>query len=230
MWRYVAAVAMAALALTSAAVVWAQFFPAHQANGEASTAASAGDVLYICQPSGYTTNPICPIDTSGADEAIFVGSEDMVPGNVRWQKIRIKNTGSESFDILDVTQSWAKVIDPGDDCAILPEGVYYYGGVLQPGPTVGPGIELLGQVSLTGYPDPIATPTGYSVAIDHPQVAGSYLFTSININGALKSAHVPAGSYNDFLLGIRLPADAPAACMGVVWQLTTTWSLQIHLP
>ncbi len=226
MWKWFAAAGLALLAPVAATIVWAQWFPTHQANGQANTAASTADVLYICQPDGLTTNPLCPIDTSGADEIIFAGNEDLLPGNIRWQKIRVTNLGTESFDILDVTHSWVKVSGPST-CTIVPEGVYWYAGVLQPGPPEGPGIELLGQVSATGYTDP--TGTGYSVTIDHPQIAGSFLFTSINLTGALKSAHVPAGSYNDFLLGIRLPANAPADCMGVVWQLTTTWSIQIHL-
>lgn len=109
----------------AAQAVRAQFVNPQDATGTINTAIATSDLLHICQPSGATTNPICPIDTAGADETIYAANEDLVPGSVRWQKIRVSNVGTETWDILGMTPNWTGISDPSGQCDKVPEGVVF---------------------------------------------------------------------------------------------------------
>jgi hypothetical protein len=127
--RLIILFAVAGTAMLTAFGVGAQFVAPHQAGGSVNTAVAATELLYICRPSGYVINPICPIDTAGADEDIFVSGEDLLPGSVRWEKIRLRNVSSEPWDVQSLTRQWQEVSDPSGLCTALPEPITYQAGV-----------------------------------------------------------------------------------------------------
>jgi len=123
---------MLALTAMSGGVAYlahAGFTTPHLATGSVNTAVTATDLLYICRPSGSVVNPICPIDTAGADEDIFVSGENLLPGSVRWEKVRLRNVSTDPWDILSLTRQWEELSDPSGLCTALPEPVVYQGGV-----------------------------------------------------------------------------------------------------
>jgi hypothetical protein len=231
-WRFGFVVLIVGVASGLTAVVTAQFISGHVASGSVNTATSTSDLLYICQPSGILVSPLCPVDAGGADEPIFVGSEDLLPGSVRWQKIRLTNTGAtEAWDLLAMSSTWTKVFDPGGTCSIVPEGVYSApGGVTTLQSTSQPGVTVLG------------VPGNYATEpLDHVRYdpfnddhgpgpsASQSMYVALG-NGQQEVVHVAPGGFEDLLLGIRLPVSTPASCVNVIWQLDTTWSVQIHTP
>ncbi|OGT25304.1 MAG: hypothetical protein A2Z17_04420 [Gammaproteobacteria bacterium RBG_16_66_13] len=235
-WRLILIAGVTAAALSASAVaVWAQFLASHDASGQANTAASTTDVLYICQPSGTTTTPQCPIDTMGADETIYVSSEDMVPGSVRWQKLRVTNVGGEPWDILNMASSWTEVSDPSGLCSTVPEAVIWQFGVTTAVGGQGPGVTILGKIGAGAYPDPVeGVSYQNSINDNHSSVAGTAVFSNRGLSGYglpnSNTVHVAPGDYEDLVLGLRLPTSTPSACLDVVWQLTTTWNIQVHVP
>ena len=213
----------ALLAIGVTVIAVAQFIDAHVASGDVSTATSTSDLLYICQPSGTTVSPQCPVDTAGGDETVFVGSEDLLPGAVKWQKIRLTNTGATyAWDVLSMSLTWTEIADPGGICNTVPEGVRWRGST-----TSEPiGVTILGRPT-GGFADPFNI--GYDYLNDnHLSVANSQTFALPE--GSYFTIHVGPGGYEDLLLGIRLPITTPASCMNVIWQLSTTWNIQIHVP
>lgn len=319
--RLILAFIFAVMAMITAYGVRAQFVTPHNAGGIVNTAVAASDLLYICQPSGTITDPICPIDTAGADETIFVGAEDLLPGSVRWQKLRFRNVGTDPWDIFSVSRSWTEISDPSGLCNTVPEAVIwgyssgYSSGIeedlltmpggagsvgdstlntlvdgsknfvalgVQPGyrvditsgpvqsrtivgvtastltvspnwlsnpngsayviyrkPASGPGVTSLGHVvpPTEGTAEPMEG-VRYTPAFWHDgAVAGSTVFRDIgsplyygNQGNNGHTVHVPPGDYSDLLLGIRLPTNTPNDCLNVVWQLNTTWDVQVHFP
>lgn len=311
-------VAFLAMSASVAYLAHAGFTTPHSATGSVNTAVAATELLYICVPSGTTTDPICPIDAAGANEDIFVSSEDLLPGSVRWQKIRVQNVGADPWDLLPVSETWGEVSDPGGMCNVIPEGVYYFSGQpnvraslvtsgitvnantpsslndpskdfqalgVQAGDTVaitsgtgqgqsrtitamsiaeltvspnwsvtpnasssydlrhhaGPGVMILGQilVPVNGTPsgsylfEPVEGATYDRYATDdHALVNGSGSLRRLTPDDPLGwySAHVEPGDYEDLLLGLRLPVGTPDDCLNVVWQLNTTWDVQVHAP
>ena len=63
---------------------------------------------------------------------------------------------------------------------------------------------------------------------NHGSNLGTQVFRPRNYEGYDFTVHVAPGDYEDLLLGIRLAPSAPNACLDVVWQLATTWTVQIH--
>ena len=234
--RTVISLAFVALGVGVAAGVFAATtLTPHDATGSINTAQSVGEGLYICQPSGATVDPICPIDTSGADETIFAASEDLLPNQVAWQKIRLRNSGVDPWDVLSMTPVWTVVNDPLNDCSVLPEAVHWGGttilGSLVVFGATGPGVTVLGKIEGT-WEEPTED-IGYDGGVNdnHPPIESSELFrTRLNPVSTLRSIHVEPDDYDDVLLGIRLPASTPNECLDVTWQLDTTWTVQIHLP
>jgi hypothetical protein len=223
--RFLTSVALVAVGAGAAVAVWGSWIAPHEAAGTVSTATSAQEELYICQPSGTTTAPICPVDTNGADEAIFVTDENLIPGAVAWQKVRLTNVGSLPWDVLSVSKNWTKVTDPSGACNTLPEAINTPGGAAD---ATAPGITVLGKVNGGANTDPVDH-VGYdALNDDHGTVNGSASFLQLGSNNGVV-IHVAPGDYEDMLLGIRLPITAPDACLGAVWQLTTTWTVQNHV-
>jgi hypothetical protein len=147
---------------------------------------------------------------------------------VEWQKVRITNVGTEPWDLLNVQTQWQETADPGGTCTVTPEGVVYDFGVQGPS---GPLITILGRViGVGGSPDPVDGALYSSLNDNHGVVAGSAQFRRLNTGGSVTSVHVEPGDYEDLLLGIRLPTSTPDSCVDVVWQLTTTWTVQTHIP
>ena len=218
-----------------AVVVYGAFIASHQATGNINTAVTATEALYICQPSGTTVSPQCPIDTNGADEFIFPGDEDLVAGRVAWQKIRVTNVGTEPWDILSLDRIWTEISDVSGLCDILPEGVIREQTDTIPDPDAaggpGPGITVLGQLlggSDGPRPEPVEGVT-YTDSLNdnHSSVADSV--TYLQSSGVRRTVHVEPGGYEDLLLGLRLPVDAPDDCLNVVWELRTVWNVQAHV-
>ncbi len=220
--------AAAATLMIGAYVVGAQFIAPHDAGGTINTAVATSDLLYICQPSGTITDPLCPIDTAGPDETIYAAAEDLLPGSVRWQKLRVTNVGSDPWDIAGVSSNWAEVSDPSGTCSTIPEAVVFTGSTGYAG-NVGPGVTALGKIVVSGYNDPVDGGS-YDGGINdnHGPVPGSGEFQ--RRAGGSTYIHVSPGDYEDFLLGIRLPVGTPPDCLNVVWQLATTWYLVVHTP
>ena len=227
----VIALVLVAVGVGAAAMVYGAFIPPHQATGQLNTAASASEGLYICQPSGTTIDPICPIDTDGADETIFAANEDLLPGERVYQKVRVTNVSSEPWDILSIDANWTVVSDPGSDCSTLPQKTVFRGGVSgghddQSGS--GPGVIVLGKVGGT-FDDPIDGTLydgGEAGSDNHASIQGSAEFAIRGSGFRTRTVHVEPGDYEDLLLGIRLPVGTPIECIDVVWQLTTTWTVQ----
>jgi hypothetical protein len=69
--RILVALTLIALGAAGAILVWSAFIVPHQATGTINTAQSGTEALYICQPSGTTTSPQCPVDTLGPDESFL---------------------------------------------------------------------------------------------------------------------------------------------------------------
>jgi hypothetical protein len=135
--------ALLALSATAGYLAYAGFTIPHTTTGSVNTAVAATEYLYICQPSGAVTNPICPIDTAGADENIYASSEDMVPGSVRWQKIRVRNVGTDPWDLFSISESWQESSDPGGMCDVVPEAVSWF----TDSPNVRPSLVAFGTTS-----------------------------------------------------------------------------------
>jgi len=235
--RLLAALLLVLVGAGVATVVWAAFLVPHQATGTVNTAVSGTEALYICQPSGATTDPLCPIDTAGADETIYAASEDLLAGSVEWQKIRVTNVGGEPWDILSMQKSFTEVSDPGGLCNTVPEGVVFADERTELDPTTqpGPGVTILGKNPSTqggGPLDPVeGVRYGNPFNDNHGQIAGSTTFHAAGASlGFRQSVHVTPGDYEDLLLGIRLPVNTPEDCLNVVWELTTTWTVQVHTP
>lgn len=236
--RVVIGLVLVAVGAGTAAIVFAAFIVPHQATGTINTAVSGVEELYICQPSGSTVSPQCPIDTAGADETIYAASEDLVPGSVEWQKLRVTNVGSEPWDILGMVPNWTETSDPSGLCNTIPEGVIFSGTqsgqtnspTTQFGGATGPGVTVLGKVSGSVPRDPVEN-IGYGNFFNdnHPLVAGSTVFRLLDTNQG-RTVHVEPGDYEDLLLGIRLPTSTPDDCLNVIWTLTTTWEVQAHTP
>lgn len=235
MFRRVAiAFVLVAVGTGTAAIVFSAFMPSHQATGQVNTAASASEGLYICQPSGDIVDPICPIDTDGADETIFAATEDLLPGERVYQKIRVRNVSSEPWDILSIDANWTVVSDPGSDCATLPQKTVFVSGSVsgahQDRSGSGPGVTVLGKVG-GSYDNPLDGTLYDGGFISHGTVQGSPEFeTRYRVSDGTDTVHVEPGDYTDLLLGLRLPTGTPVECVDVVWQLATTWTVQPHNP
>ncbi len=228
--RVVIALTLVAVGAGAAAIVFAAFIVPHQATGTVNTAVSGVEELYICQPSGTTISPQCPIDTVGADETIFAADEDLLAGSVEWQKIRVTNVGTEQWDILSMTPNWTEISDPSGLCNTIPEGVTFDGNI-DSGPGTGPGVTILGRSFAANSPPEPAEIIQYSASNDnHFTVNGSTVFRRLHHTSESVSVHVTPGQFEDLLLGIRLPIGTPDNCLNVVWTLTTTWEVQTHNP
>ncbi len=227
--RLVSAVLMFALGAAGASLIWAAFITPHDALGTVNTAVTSISSLYICQPSGTTISPQCPIDTAGADETIFAATEDLSAGGVAWQKVRLTNAGTDPWDIIDVQRSWIETSDPGGLCTTIPEAITHVAGVTTSAGAIGPGITALGISFGGGFFEPAEGVEYTATANDnHGSVASSTLYTDLNGNN--RTVHISPGGFEDMLLGIRLPIGTSEDCLNVVWQLTTTWNVQVHNP
>ncbi len=220
----------AAVGAGAAAVVWgALILPSHEASGTVNTVLSVGEGLYICQPLGATVDPICPIDTLAADETIFAANEDLLPGQVEWQKIRVTNVGAEPMDIRFVSRNWIEVSDPSGLCVIVPASVAFRGGASGSVGDIGgqgPGVTILGKVGGI-YDNPIDGTLYEGGSNDnHGSLEGTQDLLRRTVS--VTTVHIEPGDYEDVLLGIRLPTNTPNECLNVVWQLTTTWGAQLH--
>lgn len=231
--RVVVALVLVAVGAGAAAIVFSAFIVPHEATGTVNTAVSGTESLYICQPSGTTVSPQCPIDTNGADEVIFAANEDLLAGSVEWQKIRVTNVGTEPWDILSMTPSWTETQDPSGLCETVPEGVAHMAGNIIPLSPTGPTVTILGETpaAVGMWPEPVQGMNYNNVGNNnHNSIAGSATFYRIDGGGSgQQTVHVVPGGYDDLLLGIRLPTGTPDACLNVVWALTTTWEVQTHI-
>lgn len=227
--QLISAVLMLALGAGGASLIWAAFITPHDALGTVNTAVTSVSSLYICQPSGTTISPQCPIDTVGGDETIFASNEDLIAGEVAWQKVRLTNIGDDPWDIIDVQRSWIETSDPGGLCGTIPEAVTHVAGLTNFDGATGPGITILGTSFGGGFFEPAEGVEYTATANDnHAMVASSTLFS--DLNGNTRTVHIGPGGFEDMLLGIRLPAGTTDDCLNVVWQLTTTWNVQVHIP
>lgn len=229
--RVVVALVLVAVGVGAAAIIFAAFIVPHQATGTVNTAVSGTEALYICQPSGTTVTPQCPIDTAGADETIFAANEDLLAGSVEWQKVRVTNIGTEPWDILTVAPLWTEVSDPSGLCNTIPEAVRFINSNTTSAGSTGPGVTVLGKVTGGGSTrvEPVEFVNYGTAANDnHSPVAGSTQLP--NMGNSFLSIHVTPGDYEDLLLGIRLPTGTADDCLNVVWTLTTSWQVQTHIP
>lgn len=231
--------ALGALALALAYSVW---FAPEAFDDLTDKAISSNDALYICTPDGTTTSPICPIDTSGRNEDIFV-SADLAQGSVAWQKLRLVNTGAHPWDVLTVTPIWIEVSDPRRTCEILPEGRGFRAN-LDTARTGGEAIYGTGQASMitvlgtlgTGGKSEPSQSTRYPINSNdnHGSVArtdqnGTWIYS--HISGLYyNTIHVEPRDYEDVLLGIGLNSETPPECLDVTWKLEVFWETQIHNP
>ena len=207
--RFIVSFFLVLAGASTAIAVWGAWIAPHEASGTVSTATSAEEELYICQPSGTTTVPICPVDGNGADETIFAMDENLIQGEVAWQKLRLTNVGTLAWDVLSAPRGgWTKATDPGDDCNIVPEAVNAAGGANDP---ASPGITILGKVNGGANTDPVDH-IGYDPQNDnHNPMNGTDTFFELGVNSPAV-IHVEPGDYEDVLLGIRLPSTAPDSC------------------
>lgn len=237
--RVIIALTLVAVGAGTAAIVFAAFIVPHQATGTVNTAVSGVEELYICQPSGTTTDPQCPIDTGGADETIFAANEDLLAGSTEWQKIRLTNIGSDAWDLLDMTPTWTEISDPSGLCETIPEGVRWQQSRSTLDSPTGPGITVLGNepgfdASNQREQEPVEDvwyPSVDLVNDNHGPVNGTPTYHNMDLSSNYKrTVHVEPGGFEDILLGIRLPTGTPSDCVNVVWTLTTTWTVQVHSP
>lgn len=248
--RLLVAFVVIAVALGTTGLALAQFFTTRQATGQVSSASAPVDVSYICEPQASTINPICPLDDSGGDELIFEANEQMLPGTVRWWKIRIRNISNDPWDILNVGRNWNKVSDPSGQCSVFPVDVTYQyqslGYQNNPPPRTvlgsgqGPGITILGKPGAANYGpfrDPVQQESYQPQNDNHASVAGSNLFSTLdggwefgNNNLGTRSVHIAPGDFEDLLFGIGLPVTTPSQCVNNVWSVAVNFDIQPHQP
>lgn len=120
-------VAVIALGALTLGIVLA-FSDTRTATGSVNATAGSTD-LYICEGSRTQPGPQCVQDDMGADEDIFEGLEDLLPGRVSHWDIRIKNVGTTAWDVLTAAPQITIASDPGGDCLAMLTGSPAFGFV-----------------------------------------------------------------------------------------------------
>ncbi len=103
-WRATAAILVIAVVVGLAAGMVAALWTGTQTTSGDVSATSGSPDLYICEPNADPLNPDCGPDDSGADETIFEGTEELLPGGHVWAPVRLKNLSeTEPLKILGTT-------------------------------------------------------------------------------------------------------------------------------
>ena len=201
-------------------IVMALWTGSQTASGSVNAASSSVD-LYICEPNADPANSGCGPDDSGADETIFEGTEDLLPGNWVWAPVRLRNVGSTPLDILSTALSMTEVSDPGGDCGYSPMehdvtvwelGKWYF---------VAP--DYYYMAATAGAND-----NHYPSDAQELQV-----FPKTNMDGAVRSwagwdnvaVHIAPGDYEDMAVRVRLPLTTSPFCENGVWNIAITWTV-----
>lgn len=136
-------IALIAVALI-AGVAFATLVDSKTASGTVNATSTSPD-LYICE-TGVTAGPACGSDDSGADEAIFESLENIKPGAIIVQDLRLVNTGSETWTVSGVVLGISELADPGLDC---PDGTLKF--LPKPSAANNPdsliGVQILGKAN-----------------------------------------------------------------------------------
>lgn len=104
------------LMLTAFGVGVALAFSDSQTTSGGVNATSAIVDLYICEASSNVPGPPCASDDSGADEVLFEGLENLLPGQSAQVNTRLLNTGPNPWDILSGSPQISIASDPTADC------------------------------------------------------------------------------------------------------------------
>jgi len=188
-------------------------------SGSVNATSSSVD-LYICEPNADPANTGCGPDDSDADETIFEGTENLLPGSIVWAPVRLRNVGSSALDITGFDASVEKVSDPGNDCPQRP--------------TATP--RMLGKWWVNPNDHKYHYGCSPGAGNDNHYYGQTYelpTFYGTTMNGAVKQddcpnsseygVHIATGDYEDMAVEVRLPLNELPSCEDVVWSITVSW-------
>jgi hypothetical protein len=200
----VAVVAVVAAFLAVAAGVAFALFSDQQATSGAVGMATADDVdLYICEPGG-TPGPDCGSDDSGADEAVWETTEELLPGHDATWDIRLKNVGTYAWDTGAPTVTIMETADPGGDCDAVP-------GVVA---------KILGKAG---------DAVNDNHAVSYWDMCGSYSLLDLEAASyTCYTVHVEPGDYEDIRLHAPASSDWGNECSENAWSIVVDWTVTNH--
>jgi hypothetical protein len=188
------------------------------ASGNVNATTASAD-LYICEPEN-SIGPNCGSDDSGADETIFEDLENLLPGDEWSAWMRLRNTGANAWYILAANPVVTEVSDPGADCDLLPTAdTYLYGKtVVETGAH-----DYCNDNTPTGTP---SWPSGELQAF--PRWPSLPLYGACGSQAGSYYVQVRPNDYEDMVVRVRLPFNAPAGCEDNVWDISVEWQVQAN--
>lgn len=203
-WRILVTVLLfgAAAALGATLGLATPWTDTQTSSGQVNVVSAYPELLYICEPAGPDPEP-CPGDDSGADEIIFEGLEDLIPGHTASYDVRLRNISDEGdanvdWDISALSIDITEVVDPGDDCDTVP----------------------------TAWLEVTSANDNHDSA--DPPIPGSPIFWGAQCGSHLCIVHVAPGEHEDMRALAELPLDTPTECEGNAWDISIQPTVQVH--
>jgi len=180
------------------------------ASGGVNATVTTAPNLYLCEPDGGD----CGQDDSGADEQLFENAENLLPNTFASDRLRLRNTGGQSLDVVRAVTTVSETADPGADCAVLPTVRIGLDLPLGPGPFPFP-------LPHDNHGPSFAQTQGLQVffrTVDDPRYDGSFGFEG-------QAIHIASGGHEDFTVQVLLRGDTPSACEDNAWNISISWQV-----